>query len=136
MQMIRISLTMMLCSMLLAACASGPSQDVPLAEKLAAKGYVIDQQVGSIRDWSLNGWTYVDDQHFIMHSGVRDRYLVTLRSSSFELRGAINLAFSTTVGSLTDKDRVILRGAGDFRETILIDTLHSLKRIERDAAPE
>jgi hypothetical protein len=123
-------LPLLFLSVLLAACASDPQQQTTLAEKLAAKGYVLGQQVGSVRDWNLNGWTYVDDRHFIMHSGVRDRYLVTLRNRSFELNGAINIAFSTTVGSLTDKDRVIVRGAGDFQESYLIESLHQLQRFE------
>jgi hypothetical protein len=119
---------------LLAGCAGQPKEETTLEEKLAAKGYALGGQVTSVRDWNLNGWVYVDDRHFIMESGVRDRYLVTLRQRSLELGSAINLAFSTTVGSLTDKDKVILRGAGGFRETLMIESLHALARIEKDAA--
>ncbi len=118
---------------LLVACAGQPTVETTLEEKLAAKGYALAEPVTSVRDWSLNGWVYVDDRHFIMESGVRDRYLVTLRQRSLELGSAVNLAFSTTVGSLTDKDKVILRGAGGFRETLMIASLHALKRIEKEA---
>ncbi len=117
-------------ALVLAACASEPRVEQSLAEKLAAQGYVLDQQVKSISNWNLNGWTYVDDRHFIMHSGVRDRYLVALRSTSMDLRSAVNIAFSTTVGNLTDKDKVIVRAPGNFRDSYLIDSLHRLKKAE------
>jgi hypothetical protein len=121
--------TMMLVSLLpllLAACAASSEQSLTLEENLAAKGYVIGEQVKRVQNWNLNGWSYVDDRNFIMNSGVRDKYLVTLRTPSYDLRSAINIAFSTTVGSLTDNDRVIVRTTGGMPQSFMIESLHRL----------
>jgi hypothetical protein len=112
----------------LAACASTSQTSLTLDQKLAEKGYVMGEQVRRIQNWNLNGWSYVDDEHFIMNSGVRDHYLVALRSPSYDLRSAINIAFTSTVGSLTDTDKVIVKAPGGFAQTFLIESLHKLEK--------
>lgn len=128
MRMFKILWIMAAWAVLLSACASGSGPSLTLEEKLANRGYTLGEQVRSIRDWNLNGWSYIDDRHFVMHSGVKDYYLVTLRSRSFELDGAINIAFTTTVSSLTDKDKVLVRAPGGQAETLWIESLHVLNR--------
>jgi hypothetical protein len=115
-----------LVSLLLAACAATSEEPLTLEARLAGLGYVLGEPVKRIQNWNLNGWSYVDDRNFIMNSGVRDKYLVSLRSPSFDLRSAVNIAFSTTVGSLTDKDRVIVRTAGGMPQSFMIESLHRL----------
>lgn len=126
-------LAALLMPLFLAACASTPQEPLTLQQKLANKGYELGEQVDSIRDWNINGWNYIDDQHFVMHSGVRDRYLVTLRSRSVNLRNAQAIAFSSTASSVTDKDKVIIDAPGGLRETYFIESLYQLKRVERPA---
>ena len=116
----------------LAACASSQEKALSLEEKLAEKGYAKGEQISSIRDWRLNGWIYVDDEHFIVRYGVRGYYLVTLKTRSFDLKSAISLNFTTTAASLTDKDRVVIHSSPTgFRETYLIESLHRLSEVEK-----
>jgi hypothetical protein len=117
---------------LLASCAATSEQEVTLEQKLAAKGFLIDEETRSIRNWSLNGWTYVDDYHFIIKSGTRDHYLISLKTRSVNLRSAVFLGFSETAGSLTNTDRVILRDASGRSKEILIDTMYSLRKVPAD----
>ena len=116
----------------LASCATTPGEEVTLEEKLAAQGFVMGEQIRSIRSWKLENWTYVDDYHFIMHSGGRDRYLISLHTPSTELRYAVFLGFSKTAGSLTDMDQVIVRYSSGRSATILIDKIYELQRVEND----
>lgn len=116
----------------LVGCASSQKSAASLETELARQGYAMGDQVSSIRDWRLNGWTYVDDEHFVMRSGVNDYYLVTLKTPCFDLRGAFSLSFTTTAASLTDKDRVAIHSSpAGFREVYLIEALHELRKIER-----
>ena len=131
------TLSMLMILAALSACATRPPEpELTLEQRLAEKGFAIGEQVRAIRDWNLNGWSYVDDQHFIMHSGVRDRYLVTLRTPSMDLRSAVNIAFTTTVGSLRDTDLVVVRVTGGITSQYMIDTLHRLERLPEPDQPE
>lgn len=118
------------------ACAVSPEQPLTLEEKLAAKGYQIGEQVRRIQNYRLHGWSYVDREHVIMSAGASDHYLVSLKSPCSDLQGAINIAFTTTVGNLTDHDKLIVRAPGDLRDTCLIDTLHELEKVEKTGASE
>jgi hypothetical protein len=132
-------LVLLVATALLGSCSSTPEQELSLEEKLAARGYTLGEEIQSIRGWNLNGWTYVDDYHFIMKSGVRDRYLISLRTRSINLRSAVFLGFSKTAGSLTNVDRVVLRDAGGRTERILIDTMYVLegtKAVQEEEGPE
>jgi hypothetical protein len=121
-----VLLAAVLAPWLLVACAATSEAPLTLEARLEGQGYVLGEPVNRIQNWNLNGWSYVDDRNFIMNSGVRDKYLVSLRSPSYDLRSAVNIAFSTTVGSLTDKDRVIVRTAGGMPQTFMIESLHRL----------
>ena len=125
-------LVLMATGVILASCGSTPEQELSLEQKLAERGYTLGEQVRSIRDWNLNGWAYVDDYHFIMRSGVHNRYLIELANRSINMRNAVFLGFSKTAGSLTNVDRVVLRNAGGGTERILIRNMYVLERIPAD----
>ena len=112
--------------------AVATAEEPSLEQKLEAQGFVIGEEVRHIRGLSLNGWTHVDDRHFIMRSGVRDNYLISLRARSRNLRSAVKLGFSTTTGSLTNMDRVVLRDTVGHVERINIDKMYVLKRSQAD----
>ena len=115
-----------------ASCAAAPEQEVTLEQKLAAKGFLLGEETRSIRNWSLSGWMYVDDYHFIIKSGTRDHYLISLKTRSINLRSAVFLGFSETAVSLTNTDRVILQDASGRSEKILIDRMYSLRKVPAD----
>ena len=100
--------------------------------KLMEKGYRIGEQVTRISNYRLHGWSYVDEKNLIMQGGVRDYYLVSLRNDCRDMQSAMTIGFSSTVGALTDRDKVIVRGAGGYVNTCFIEALHRLEKIEKE----
>lgn len=114
--------------MAVVGCAAPPPEPQRWEERLSARGYVMAESVERIRDYRINGWNELDRRHVVIHTGVRDRYLITLRNPCEGLVTADLLAFSTTVGSVTRFDRLVVRGPGQWLETCWIDTIHRLER--------
>lgn len=115
--------------LMLLACAGTPPESISLEEKLAKRGYVIGEPVKRLRDYRINGWNSIDRYSVIMNAGASKNYLVTVRSPCEGLISAEHLTFSTTIGDLTDKDKLVVRGAGRFLEQCYIDKIYSLTRI-------
>lgn len=113
----------------LTACAASINPPVPLAQKLQDRGYRIGEPVKRVSNFRLNGWSELDDRHVIMTSGVSDRYLVSLRTDCFSLAGAGTLAYTTTVGSLTVSDTLLVRDHARIAERCPIQTIHRLEAI-------
>lgn len=113
------------------ACASNPSETVPLEEKLAQLGFAIGKPVRSVINFQLSGWSTVDHKHVIMNFGASRNYLLTLRTSCDGLRSATLINFSTTVGSLTDKDKVLVRNESRHLSQCYISTIHELEKIDK-----
>jgi len=67
-------------------------------------------------DGRITGWSSVDQQNVILNVGASENYLVTVRSNCDGLRSAERLAFSTVIGDLTDKDKLVVRGSGRYLE--------------------
>jgi hypothetical protein len=115
--------------LILAACA-GSQEELTLAQKLEQKHYRLGEPVERIRDYRVSGWNSVDDEHLIIHAGPSESYLLTLRTPCHNLRSAEHIAFSTTVGSLTRLDKVIVRSRPDgFTEHCWIEAMHALQRL-------
>jgi hypothetical protein len=121
-------------ALLLAACAGRPDgpERLNLEQELAERYYVMGTPVDRIRNYRLNGWNYVDNYHVIMQAGVREHYLVTLRSHCPDLSTATSIAFTTTVGSLTTSDALLVHGPGQLLDRCYIRHIDRLERIERD----
>lgn len=119
---------------LTAACAGTPAEPVTLEQKLEQKRYSLGEPVERIRDYRLTGWNSVDDEHLIIHTGPSRSYLLTLRTPCHNLRSAEDIALSTTVGSLTRLDKVIVRSRPDgFTEHCLIEEMNELERLRAPA---
>jgi len=119
--------------LLAAGCAGKSTQPIPLDKKLSQRGYVVDTPVRKILEYRINGWNSIDRLHLIITSGVSDHYLVTLRNPCDELSSAETIAFSTTVGNLTDMDKLLVRGHGNFLQRCYIKTIHTLSKIKKPA---
>lgn len=119
---------------LLAACAGRPDgpERLNLEQKLAERYYVMGPAVDRIRNHRLRGWNYVDNYHVIMRVGVRDHYLITLSTHCPGLSIATRLAFTTTGGSLTTSDALLVNGPGQMQERCYIRHIDRLERIERE----
>jgi hypothetical protein len=120
-------------SVLVTACASPPPRPVPLAQKLLERGYVIGKPVKRLKNYRINGWNSIDRYHVIIHAGVKEDFLVTVRNPCDGFRSAEILTFSTTVSDLTDKDKLVVRGAGGFVEQCYIKSIHVLSRTKKPA---
>jgi len=124
---VKTAFTVMLIA-IMAACASQPPE-TSLEEKLAQLGYTIGQPVKRVINFQLSGWNSVDHKHVIMNFGASRNYLVSLRTSCDGLRSAALITFSTTAGSLTDKDKVLVRNDSHHLSQCYISAIHELKKI-------
>jgi hypothetical protein len=115
----------------LGGCAASAKAPVTLAQKLAARQLVVGDPVRRISNYRLDGWSYLDDRHIIIESGVRDRYLVSLRQDCEELRSAIDIGVRTYTGSLMDNDSLVVRAPGGYAMDCRIDALHGLVRVQK-----
>ncbi len=117
-------------ALVLAACASATPDPLSLERELEQRRYALGEPVERIRDYRLNGWNSVDNTHLIIHTGPSDAYLLTLRSPCHNLRTAENIALSTTAGSLTRLDKVVVRSAPDgYTEHCVIVEMNELERL-------
>jgi len=115
---------------MMTACASHPPEPVPLDQKLGQLGYTLGQPVKRVINFQLNGWNYVDHKHVIMNFGASRYYLLTLRTSCDGLRSATVITFSTTIGNLTENDKVLVRNAGRHLSHCYIETINELEKIK------
>ncbi len=114
--------------LILYACASNPADSVPLEEKLAKLGYTIGQPVKRINNFQINGWNSVDLKHVVFNFGASRNYLVTLRTSCNGVLNASLISFSTTIGLLTDKDKLLVRDSSRHLSQCYIKTIHELEK--------
>jgi hypothetical protein len=98
-------------------------------EALELKNYQLGEPENSINNFRINGWSYVDEYHIIVNTGVRDDYLIRFHSRCNETRYASNLAFTDTAGRLTTSDRFIVKGSGGFDETCYVETITHLVKV-------
>jgi len=118
--------------MLATACSGSSPEAMPIEERMAAKGYLIKEPVKRLKDYRINGWSSVDRRNVILNVGASGNYLVTVRSPCEGLRSAEHLAFSTIIGDLTDKDKLIVRDSGGYLQNCYIDTIQTLEKIKRE----
>lgn len=114
------------------ACAGGPPpKPVPIGQKLDVRGYTIGPPIRQLKHYRINGWNSVDRYHVIIHVGVNQDYLVTVRNPCEGFRTAVVLRFSTTVGNMTNMDKLVVRGAGGFVEQCFIQSIHVLNKTKK-----
>jgi hypothetical protein len=115
--------------LLLSACNSQPPRQVPVSEKVANRGYSMGEQVKRINDFQINSWNYIDRRNAIIYVGASRYYLITTRRPCDGLTETDNLAYSTTVGNLTDKDKLLVRRDSGRVESCFIETIYELKKV-------
>jgi hypothetical protein len=119
---------------MLQACATGADRESKSIEQmLADKGYRMGDEIQTIRQFSFNGWTELDELHLILHSRVSDRYLVTLATLCDGLRSSARIALSNTAGQFSKFDYVTVSGGPPgVNRRCNVRALHELERIESD----
>lgn len=116
---------------LLGACAQQPAApQKTIAEVMADRGYAIGEAVQEIRDYQINGWNSVDDRHLILNSGPSRDYLISLKNYCTGLTSTENLRFTTTAGTLTRLDKVVVDEMA-VPSQCLIDKIETLTRVKK-----
>ena len=118
-------------ALVVAACASAPDTG-SLDQRLAVRGWAVGEPVKRVQNYRINGFNSLDRNNVIINTGPSSAYLVTVRRPCEGLDYAESVAFSTTVGNLTDKDQLLVRGNGGFVERCPILGLRELERIPRE----
>jgi hypothetical protein len=117
--------------LMLGACAGNPADSVPLDEKLAKLGFTIGEPVKRVNNFQINSWSSVDLKHVIFNFGASRNYLVTLRTSCDGVLSARLISFSTTVGFLSDKDKLLVRDGSRYLSQCYISKIHELEKIKK-----
>ena len=110
---------------LLVACAS--NADRPTVEQiLQEKGLVKGESVDRVYQFRINGWQALDEQNLILEAGVKDQYLITLRSFCLNLEHAFSIGVTSRMSSVAKFDQIIVQEAGGGREYCNIDEIYKL----------
>ncbi len=114
----------------LAACAQTPvAEPRPIADVVAARGYVIGEPVKEILNYRVDGWNSVDANHVIINAGPSSHYLLTLMAPCTGLLFTSELGFTSTAGRLTTLDSVVVQDSSG-RSQCPISKIETLKRVK------
>ena len=113
----------------LSACAGEQKTPLTLTQKLEAKSYVMVEPVARISSHRINGLTTLDNYHAIMSAGVNERYLVTLRNSCMNLSSSVHIGYTTSTGSLTPMDKLLVRDVGGYVQHCFISEIMKLAKL-------
>jgi len=116
--------------LLACACASQSPPETTLEEKLAKLGYIKGPQVRRVNNFQINAWTPVDRRNVIIFPGASRYFLLTTKNFCDGLQETRELAFSTTIGVLTDKDQLLTHRYSGHLDTCSIDTIHELEKVQ------
>ena len=122
-------------SILLSACSStGEPRPALTPEQAAAKkGYEIVKPVKQVRDYTLDGWNYIDKQNLLMHSTPSKKYLLTFKRRCHDLNNQEHITFETRTGVLMaglDAIKVPSRNSS-IAVPCYIENIYLLKKIEK-----
>ena len=85
-----------------------PDHEQSLAEVLAEMELKPANKVERIRDYRVDSWRYIDPYNLIIKAGIRDQYLISLRTPCPELRSALQIGFTSTAGTLDKFEDIIV----------------------------
>ena len=128
----RIVLQSVLALLLTPAQVHAADKPGDLAAKLARQKLEQGEVVKSIANYKLDGWSYIDSRHLVIHTGPSTHYLISLLRSCPDLSSTENIAFTSTVNQLTKFDKLIVRSAGGIRQQCPIEQIYTLKKIGED----
>jgi len=122
-----------LAATLLSACATDPNKPVKTTEqRLADRGWIVGDKVNDVFNFDIDGWASVDNKHVILTSNFRDSYLVTVMGPCNDLDAAFRLAYTTTAGSLTRGDSLLVHQMGGGIERCPITAINKLSKAPKD----
>jgi hypothetical protein len=113
----------------LAACA-GSTDRTSIEERLLDRDLELGEGNQRIPRYRVNSWSSIDDEYLIVTAGVRDQYLVQLRTPCFNLSSAFSIGFTTPMNQLDRFARIVVRGPGRGREYCDIQDIIRLHPID------
>jgi hypothetical protein len=113
---------------MLCACADAPV-DETLDQRLAQRGYQQGEPVKEIRNYTIDGWNFIDDRHIVLHSGPGRDYMVSLTMRCVNLGNSENIAFTSTNAALTPLDNLLVHRDG-FEDICPIHELRVLTHVQ------
>ena len=143
----RTFLTSVLTTLVLLACsgapavvgdrsAGAPGGEAVLANRLDELGYSNKTEIKRLSNFRLNGWSYVDPYHVIINAGPSRNYLVRFRTRCHDLRQAHSVGFTSTVGSVSRGDKMIVRDLGERLQDCWVDSIFELTKKPREEQQE
>lgn len=144
--MSRTSTAFLLLALLLAGCASSPGDRAQreraradyLYQTLTGMGLVRGESVDRVPSFRISGWDDIDDRTLVLTAGVRDRYLVELMATCPGLSTRTGIGLSSSTGSLTVSDSILVLGIGGSPQRCPIRAIWELEEIPGydEAQPE
>ena len=113
--------------LLLTACSPVVKITLPNNSELAKHGFILAEETNSIFSPVITGWEYLDSSHVIIHTGIKKAYLISLMSDCRELGYTDKLRHTTTAGSLTVMDTILIKEFGSMHSKCPIRSIHRLQ---------
>jgi hypothetical protein len=114
-------------AVVVAACAGPQVPAPPGPEALAARGWVLGPEVGSVRDFSIGGFETLDETHLVIAFGSTHGVLVGVGPGCTGLRGAQRIGHDGLPGTLARLDRLLVLAPGLPAQCVV----ESIRRLER-----
>lgn len=113
----------------LTACTGTSTEQPSIEERLAERGYLIGPGDQRLLNYTINGWSSVDDEHLIIRSSVDDEYLIELMGPCINLSSAIFVGFSSPTSRVDSFGEVLVDSPGIGRERCNIEDIHRLEDV-------
>ncbi len=97
--------------MVATGCAQTPQTNdaVSVEDRLAQRGFTIGEKVERIPNFRVNDWSYLDPEHVVVGAGPSQNFLLALMGRCQGLSTVEDVGFSTTAGSLTAMDKLVVQ---------------------------
>lgn len=99
----------LLASGMLVSCAT-PAPQPSIEEAMQARGWQLGEAVIQITQFTIDGWTSVDDRHIVLTDIRRQSHLITLFSACPDVQSAVAIGYTNAAGSVSRGDSILVRG--------------------------
>jgi len=124
----RSRLAAVIAALVLAACAASSDPAPTWERKLQTEGWKVGAEVGSVANFSFDGFEVLDATHLVIHSSVTRRVLVTAGPGCSELATARRIGYEGSGLSLGRLDRLLVMAPPGMPAHCLVQSLHLLEK--------
>lgn len=127
------ALAPLLVVLILSRCAA-PAPQPSIEQTLQARGWQVGAAVTRIPQFTIDGWTSVDDRHIVLTDIRRQSHLITLFSACPDVQSAVAIGYTNAAGSVSRGDSILVRGAGGVQRCA-ISEIRELVAAGNSSAP-